>query len=269
LKVLPTILLSAIAITGLGQTKPAIDCRDVGALLQDVAKYEGSARWTKVTDSLLVVCPNSAGLWGDKAVVHIVRGQYIEGFRYLEKAVELNPIYYLGYRAWYRMRYLHDYDGAIRDLDQLEKVAGHTLVYVVNSHMYMLKGTAYKEMGNYEKALELYNIAIEEQISSKGAEWVGMYDYLYRGVVKYQMGDHDGAIADFDLETKQFESLADTYYYRGLAYAATSRKDEARLDLERAKELMLSLGQKRWEGYVTLPDEVFLSNIEKALLRLY
>ena len=269
MKLFVTILLSATAMIAFAQSKPAVDCRDIGALLDGIGRVEGSARWIRVTDSLLNVCPNSAGLWGDKAVVHIVRGQYKEGFKYLQRAVELNPIYYLGYRAWYRSRYLHDYQGTISDLDQLEKVAGNSLVYVVNAHMYLLKGTAYKEMGEHQKALELYNTAIEEQISSKGPEWVGIYDYLLRGTLKYQMGDYDGAIADFDLEVKQYESLVDTYYYRGLAYAASSRKDEARLDLERAKELMLGQGQKRWEGYVTLPDEVFLSNIEKALLRLY
>lgn len=269
MKFLTTILLSAFSLMAFAQSKPVVDCRDIEAMKKDIWKYEGTARWTRTIDSLINICPGNAQLWGDKAVAHIVRGEYIDGFKYLEKAVELNPVYYLGYRAWYRVRYLHDHQGAIKDLDQLEKVAGHSLVYVVNAHMYLLKGNAYKELGEHQKALELYNIAIEEQISSKGPEWVGIYDYLYRGILKYKMGDYDGAIADFDLETKQYESLVDTYYFRGLAYAATSRKQEARLDLEHAKELMLGQGQKRWEGFVTLADEVFLSDIDKALLRLY
>jgi tetratricopeptide (TPR) repeat protein len=202
-------------------------------------------------------------------MVYMIRGEYVEGLKHLEKAVSLDPFYYLGNRAWYRMRYLRDHEGAIADFNQLEKVAGQTLVYVSNAHMYILKGLAYKELGNYEKALELYDIAIKEQISSKGPEWIGTYDYLYRGVLKYRMANFDEAIEDLNLQVKQYELLADTYYYRGMAYAATGRKDEARADLQRAKELMLGEGQKRWESFVVMADEIFLADIENALLKIY
>src|ERR1044071_4825690 len=111
----------------------------------------------------------------------MIRGEFVGGLANLDKAVSLDPFYFLGNRAWYRMRYLHDYEGAIADLDKLEKVAGHTLVYVSNTHMFMLKGLAYKQLGDQQKALELYDIAINEQVSTKGPEWLGMYDYLFRG----------------------------------------------------------------------------------------
>lgn len=263
--------LSLLASTSVfAQDKTTTDCRDVNFLLERVWKhYTGSGRWMETLDSAISICPNSSRLWGDKAMGYMIRGEYVEGLEYLGKAVELDPFYYLGNRAWYRMRYLHDYEGAIADLDQLEKVAGQTLIYVTNAHMYIMKGLAYKELGNTRKALELYDIAIQEQITSKGPEWLGTYDYLYRGILKFRMGDYDAAIEDLTLEVKQYESLADTYYYRGMAYAATGRKDEARLDLQRAKDLMMSEGQKRWESFVLLPDEIFLSDIDRALLRLY
>jgi tetratricopeptide (TPR) repeat protein len=256
--------------TAVAQDKAATDCRDVNFLMDKLWKhYMGNEAWKKTMDSVLTICPNNARIWGDRAMVYMIRGEYVEGLAYLEKAVSLDPYYYLGNRAWYRMRYLRDFDGAIADLDELEKVAGQTLVYVSSAHMYMMKGLAYKELGNMQKALELYDIAINEQITSKGPEWLGLYDYLYRGIIKFRMGNYDAAIEDLNLEVKQYESLADTYYYRGMAYAATGRKDEARLDLQRAKELMLSEGQKRWESFVLYPDEIFLSDIDKALLRLY
>lgn len=270
MKAFASITLALFVTVVAAQEKPATDCRDVNALMERVWKHNlGSKGWMKAMDSAINICPNSSRLWGDKAMVYMVRSEFVEGLAYLEKAVSLDPFYYLGNRAWYRMRYLHDYEGAIADLEQLEKVAGHTLVYVSSAHMYMLKGLAYKELGNLQKALELYNIAINEQITSKGPEWLGLYDYLYRGVLKYRMGDFDGAIEDLTLEAKQYESLADTYYFRGMAYAATGRKDEARLDLQHAKELMLSEGQKRWESFVVVADEIFISDIDKALLRLY
>jgi Tetratricopeptide repeat len=252
------------------QTPKVVDCRDIDGLMKPVWKhYTGTRQWMASMDSVIQLCPGNSRLLGDKAMAYMIRGEYVEGLSYLEKAVSIDPFYYLGNRAWYRMRYLHDYKGAIADLDRLEKVAGHTLVYVTNAHMYMLKGLAYKELGDHQKALELYNIAIDEQIKAKGADWIGVHDYLFRGILKFEMGNHEDAIADFDLQQKQYELLADTYYYRGMALALVGRKEEARVDLQRAKELILGDGQKRWEAFVILPNEIFLSQVETQLLRLY
>ncbi|HMJ69926.1 MAG TPA: tetratricopeptide repeat protein [Cyclobacteriaceae bacterium] len=270
MKAIVCIILSSVSMISLAQEKPATDCRDVNFLMERVWKhYQGNEKWLKTMDSVLTICPNSARIWGDRAMAYMIRGEYVEGLAYLDKAVSLDPFYYLGNRAWYRMRYLHDYKGAIADLEKLEQVAGHTLVYVTNAHMYIMKGLAYKELGEVEKALEQLDFAIKEQINSKGPEWLGVYDYLYRGILKYRTDDFEGAIEDLTLQVKQYESLADTYYYRGMAYAATGRKDEARLDLQRAKDILLNGGEKRWESFVVVADEIFLSDVDNALLRLY
>ena len=260
-------MLMLITLTAEAQS---VACKDLHLLEQRYEKKEfGSPAWLKTIDSVINVCPSSASLWGDKAMAYMIRGEFVEGMKYLDKAAELDPFYYLGNRAWYKMRYAHDYKGAIDDLTALEKVAGGSMVYVTNMHMYMVKGLAYKQMGDHQKALELYNFAINEQITHKGPTWVGSYDYLTRGILKYQMDDIDGAIEDLTLQVKEYESLADTYYWRGLAYAKVGRKDEARLDLQQAKDIILSNGNRRWDNLVTLPDEVYLSQVESALLRLY
>jgi tetratricopeptide (TPR) repeat protein len=220
-------------------------------------------------DSMINICPSNPKLWGHKATAYMIRGEFVEGINYLDKAADLDPLFYLGNRAWYKMRYLHDYEGAINDFSVLEKNAGSTYFYVTNVHMYILKGLSYKELGENAKALEAYNIAINDQVTRSGPNWVGSYDYLLRGTLKFRMGDMDGAIEDFTLQEKQYESLADTYYFRGLAYAAVGRKDEARADLEHSRELMLGNGERRWESMFVLPDEVYLSDVESALLKLY
>lgn len=199
----------------------------------------------------------------------MLRGEFVEGMRYLSKASKLDPIYFLGSRAWYRINYIHDYAGAIKDLDTLEQIAGRSFVYVTNVHMYMLKGLAYARLGDREKGLELYNYAIDEQVKTKGDGWVGTYDYLMRGILNYRLGRFDEAISDLTRQVKEYESLADTYYYRGMSYAAVGRKDEARLDIQHAKDLILGDGQRRWDGTFVIPDEVFLSDVETALLKLY
>ncbi|MEJ0029442.1 MAG: tetratricopeptide repeat protein [Bacteroidota bacterium] len=238
--------------------------------MKRVYKHElGSTQWKVTSDSALKLCPNSAVIIYDRGVANMLRGEFVEGMKYIAQAVEIDPNYYLGIRAWNRMRYLHDYNGAIADFDRLEKISGRSFVYVTSVHMYMLKGLCYQELGDLPKALETYNTGIAEQVADKGEQWVGSYDYLYRGILKYRMNDYDGAIEDLSRQVKEYESLADTYYYRGMAYAAVGRKDEARTDLQLSKELMLGQGQRRWDPLTVLPDEVYLTNVENALLKLY
>jgi tetratricopeptide (TPR) repeat protein len=267
MKAFVTILIMLTAFGAKAQTR---DCRDVQFLLERVWKHEqGSAQWQATIDSAINICPDNARLWGDKTMAHMLRGDFVEAMKFANKAAALDPHYFLGSRAWYRINYIHDYKGAIADIDELERISGRSFVYVTNIHMYMLKGVAYRQMGNMEKALEAYNLAIDEQVKERGPEWVGSYDYLFRGILKYRMNDMDGAIEDLTRQVKEYEALADTYYYRGLAYASVGRKDEARQDLQHAKELILGDGQRRWEPVFVLPDEVYLSDVEKALLRLY
>lgn len=269
MRVIVTITLLIVALASNAQTK-TVDCRDPNILFERLWKHDiGSASWKLVNDSVLNICPNNARLWGNTGMAYMLRGEFIEGMRFISKAAKLDPFYFLGSRAWYRMHYLHDYEGAIKDLDTLETIAGSSFVYVTNVHMYIYKGLAYQELGDKRKALELYDIAINEQVKTKGDQWVGTYDYLYRGILRYRTGDMDGAISDLTRQVKEYETLADTYYYRGLAYAAVGRKDEARVDILRAKDLMLGEGQRRWDDTFVLPDEIFLSDVENALLKLY
>lgn len=246
------------------------DCRDADLLLNQIWKHEsGTASWKKTSDSVLAICPGSARIWSDRAMGYVLRGEFVEAMQYLNKAAKLDPNYFIGSRAWYRIYYFHDYAGAIADLDTLEQVTGTSFYYVTNVHMYMLKGLSYQQLGDTKKALDLYDHAIGEQVKDKGEQWVGTYDYLLRGILRYRTGNIDGAIEDLTRQVKEYEALADTYFYRGLAYAEAGRKDEARLDLQHAKDLILGDGQRRWAGPFIFPDEVFLSDVDNALLKLY
>jgi tetratricopeptide (TPR) repeat protein len=260
------ILTTLIVVEANAQLK----CPNIDTLMKRIYKNElGSERWGITSDSAVQVCPGSPEIWYDKAVAHILRGEAMSGMNYIQKAIDLDPYYYLGLRAWNRMRYVHDYKGAIADFDALEKISGRSFVYVTSVHMYMLKDLCYQELGDHAKALETYNTGINQQVTDKGEQWVGSYDYLYRGILKYKMNDFEGAIEDLSRQVKEYESLADTYYYRGMSYAAVGRKDEARTDLQLSKDLMLGQGQRRWDPLTVLPDEVYLSNVDAALLKLY
>ncbi|HEY5825819.1 MAG TPA: tetratricopeptide repeat protein [Cyclobacteriaceae bacterium] len=219
-------------------------------------------------DSAIRLCPTSSKAWANKGMIYLMRGDVATWYQHTEKAVELDPLYFLGNRAWHRIRYLRDYDGALKDLLRQDSVANFYSVYVTDTHNYMLIGQCKEGMDDYAGALDYYNRGLEKQIKERGPDWVGTYDYLIRGILRYKMNEFESAISDLDKQIKSYEQLADTYYYRGLTLQKMGQLDLAKRDFEKAKSLLNDQGFKRWDSQVVLMNEVYLSDIQEALNKL-
>lgn len=242
-------------------------CHAVDSFLDDVSStyYWGSPKWLAMMDSALTLCPTSAKAWGNKAMIYLMRGDVATWYAFADQAVKRAPLYYLGNRAWHRMRYLRDYEGAWNDLQSQDSLAGFASIYVSDVHSYILMGQCKEGMGDTAAALDYYNQSLERQIKERGENWIGTYDYLIRGILKYKLNDLAGALADLNQQVKSDEQLVDTYYYRGLVHQKLERPDQARIDFENAKALLLGQGFKRWDQQVILMNEVYVSDIDQAL----
>ena len=78
------------------------------------------------------------------------------------------------------------------------------------------------------------------------------------------MKDYEGALSDLDNQKKKYDNFAEIYYYRGLIYNALHRESEALTELEKAKS-MVTAGHHLSDIYCEMPDEVFITDIEKAI----
>ena len=134
---------------------------------------------------------------------------------------------------------------------------------------YLLRGSARAASGNYERALEDYDRAIDRKGSIPNStlyivyynranthvnlngfeEAIADYDeaislkpdyagaFNNRGNSKDALGQHDQAIADYDEAIRLNPDYAEAYLNRGLAKAELQRYDEALADLDRAIHL--------------------------------
>jgi tetratricopeptide (TPR) repeat protein len=124
--------------------------------------------------------------------------------------------------------------GAYRDLGNYEQaIEDYGRAIEINpgyADAYFNRGVAYNGLGNYEQAIEDFNRAIE--IKPDFA-----YAYYNRGVVYNGIGNYRQAIDDFGRAMKMKAVYADTYYNRGLAYAHIGNYDQAIEDFNRAIEI--------------------------------
>ena len=151
------------------------------------------------------------------------------------------------------------FDCSLDEQDYTEYPATMFLANVLNS-----RGMAQETVGNFERAEEDYNKAIEinksyaNAYNNRGnmrakqqdyAGAIGDYDkalklnarfveaYCNRGIAKENLGDYDGAIKDFDKAIETNSNYSDAYFRRAMAREHLEDYTGAIEDLDRVIEL--------------------------------
>ena len=105
---------------------------------------------------------------------------------------------------------------------------------------YLLGQVETKE-GNGKTARNRYQEAVSDtdealHLQPKGAKFRSAF-YHTRGAAKVGLGDHNGAIEDFNESIRLNPKKALYYHDRGVAREAIGQQEEAKADFQKAKEL--------------------------------
>lgn len=208
-------------------------------------------------DHAIETCPSFAYPYKVKSIPYLKRGYFIEWKRLMDKAVELDPKEFLGYRGWCRYQFLKDYDGAIADFERLETLTKE-IGYSANGHYHntIAKAICYDALGKTTKAIGI----IENKLSQEGY-YAGPYDYLHLGMMYLSHDQANEAITAL-LNQLEEEPNADTHYYLAKAYQDINQLDKAKGHLELALDLY-NKGQFRNDNYAEVDGRVYLPEIEQ------
>ena len=209
-------------------------------------------------DSALAICPEYAIIYKHKSTAYLKTGDFITWKKLIDKAVSLNPKENLDYRGWCRFQFFRDYQGAIDDIEQLEKITNYHIGWCQNGmyHLRIAKALCYKMLGNKEKAISL----IENQIQ-KDAYHVGYYDYYHLGVLYYEKKQYSKALEAFKLQKQEYD-FAENYYYKALVYKAIG-KNYMHL-LKKAKDKYLNKDYM-YDVFTHQIDKVYFDEINNEL----
>jgi len=225
---------------------------------------QGSAASQQKFDEALRLCPALDYAWREKSVPYLKRGDFVTWKKLMDKAVELNPVLYLGIRGWCRYQFVRDYQGAIDDIERLDSLTQFDIGYSVNGdyHLHIARALCYKALGNRKKAMEIF----EQHLAQP--DYTPMpYDYYHLGVLKYEMGDIPGAILYFEKAISYNDYLADTYFYLGLICKQQGLATKFREHMEQARA-HYAKGYHMADPYTHPMDKVYRSEIENELASL-
>lgn len=171
--------------------------------------------------------------WQQKAMPYFKAGKYSVGMKYLDKAVELNKMRYLSYRAFMKCIFSKDYEGAIEDFDAIKAIEGNSIVM---DHSYdFYTALSYLQLNEFEKAEQLFRKDIDTQVEEWGE---GEYHHLsvfYLGVCLYELEKWEEAIQVFDQTLEKYPQFSDAMYYKATSLTNLNGFEEASEMFEKAK----------------------------------
>ena len=193
----------------------------------------------------------------EKAVPYLKRGLFIEWKEMNDKAVDLSPEEYLGYRGWCRLQFLRDYKGAIKDIEELKSIVNYDIgdCQTGDYHLNIALALCYKKIGDFDKARKLI---IQHQNSDN--YYLGLYDYYHLGVLEYESGNFNKALFYLNKQIEHNDYFGETYYYMALTNKKLNQFEEYSLNLVKA-ESYYRKGEIRTDTYTETIDKVYLIDI--------
>ena len=131
----------------------------------------------------------------------------LQAIKLLTRCIEADPGYV---KAYYHRGIAFfkdgDYDKALEDFNKAQELAPELGI------LWMYKGFSYRNMGDLDKALASFSNYISKNPTDTTA-----YSYILRGKMKYELGDFQGAVKDYEMaiQLKPFEEKYQ--YYRFIA----------------------------------------------------
>lgn len=187
-----------------------------------------------VCDKILSKNPQQVDILKLKADLLDKEGKNTEATAVLENAyhitpfdVELNYMLTLRYAQAKNPRVLAICDSLIK----ADSAGEH-------AEPYYYKGIYYSNLGDNNKALALFSEAVKHDYNF-------LEGYIEKGSILYDMKKYNDALAVFNLALTISPQYADAYYWIAKCQEATGKKEEAKLNYERAYSLDNTLTEAR------------------------
>tara|TARA_B110000977_G_scaffold200117_1_gene289544 strand:+ start:142 stop:990 length:849 start_codon:yes stop_codon:yes gene_type:complete len=210
----------------------------------------------------------SGEIYYSLSVQNTKNGNYNISIPALEKAFRLKPKELAAYYGWVLLYYYRDYENALEKLDYCDALTPNFSDAPMGEDIHMLKGLAHMQLKNYEKALEEFDLNINEITETVGEEWVDVYTFVNKGRCLGIQNKFVEAIEAFQTAINNYEQCTEAYYYMGINQLKLKEDNLACKNLNTALELVKK-GCKSSDNYIEYFHEVYEQEIEDSIIKHY
>lgn len=222
---------------------------------------QGSLLSQKVFDLLKFQYPDYSNVYFEQSVAFNKYGNHARGFELLNQAVGIDPELHLGYRGYMKLRFLREYDAALEDFDRLDSLTPNVVDAPWGEDINFLRGECYFGNKNYQKAIESFNLSIENQ----GEDWADIHTFVYLGICQYELENYEKAIPEFERALIQSKHTPEAYLGLAKAYQKLGEIERAKVNILKAEE---NIHYKRDDYYNEYLNEIYISEILEFQVQL-
>jgi tetratricopeptide (TPR) repeat protein len=226
---------SALSLSGMAREKMNLleDCihrfpanaqfkRLYGENLSETGRKSEALEWF---DQMVQENPGDFETWYEKGLLQLQRKDTAQAILSLKKAYELQPIH------TYALELAHVYaeTGNPATLALCDEVAAQDSAgeWV---DPFFIKGIYYSNTRQYNPALIAFDSCIHR-------DWTFTDAYIEKGIVLFKQKNYDEALHTFHMAATVSNTNPDAYFWMGRCYEVINKKEEARINYERALAL--------------------------------
>jgi tetratricopeptide (TPR) repeat protein len=193
-----------------------------GEALADAGRIPEAQEWY---DRALKQDPSDFETWYEKGLLDLKRKDTVQAIASLKKAYSIQPI------GTYALELAHIYaeSGNPACLELCDEVSSHDSARQWVDPFF-IKGLYYSNTKKYEQALVQFDSCIRR-------DWTFTDAYVEKGIVFFKQKNYDEALHSFRMAATVSNTNADAYFWMGRCYEVINRKEEARINYERALAL--------------------------------
>ncbi|MVM29595.1 hypothetical protein GO755_06090 [Spirosoma sp. HMF4905] len=183
-----------------------------------------------------------------KAFNYVWSKEYEQAAVWLEKTTAVSPKEH-GIVGEFYLAQFRDYPRALTHFNAYDALTPNFDDIVGYNPVSYMRGLTYRSMGNYEKSIEQFSIAIDPLAAKHGDEWVNYRHFVSRAVSYIATQQPEKALIDLEKAGKNFKRSALVQYHRGRALLLLNRTTEARTAFQDASFFFKALRAERTGDY--------------------
>ncbi|MGS0526502.1 tetratricopeptide repeat protein [Zobellia nedashkovskayae] len=202
------------------------------------AKKSGlsSQNYQKYLDSVLLIKPDSAYFWQQKAMPLYKARKYSVGKPFLKKAADLYPEKYLSYSAFMKCLFSKEYEESIGEFMDMKERFGDSYVMDHTYNFYI--ALDYLQLNRFDEAKAFLLKSKEQQFADfpddPPYEACHYMDWFYLGIAEMELKNYEEGIKMFDTSLQVYTNFADAMYYKAVCMKWLGKMDDAKILLEEA-----------------------------------
>lgn len=225
--------------------------------------YQFKREFQQILDTASQIDPTYYMPYKEKAVAYLKSGDFISWKRLIDRAVEADAKACLGYRASCRYQFFRDYEGCIKDIEQLDEMVDYDIGEIHNGdyHLHVIRAISYDALGDTDGAIEILNkhFSVENYFAL-------LYDYLLQGMFYLKKKEYEQAKVFFEKQV-EINDIAENQFYLAKVYEAMGDGEEAKRCLLKASE-KYEMQYRMYDPYTEPYGKIYRSDIDDFLERI-